>query len=88
MKAGEYGIKNLKYILEHVNEWMDKEDPNFDYRINIYGEIVNQCFGYLYNALMNIGGFYLNEHEVNDPRPSFAVVPKEKQKVATTGMVG
>ena len=80
VKAGEYGIKNLKYILEHVNEWMDKEDPNFDYRINIYGEIVNQCFGYLYNALMNIGGFYLNEHEVNDPRPSFAVVPKEKQK--------
>ena len=80
VKAGEYGIKNLKYILEHMNEWLDEEDPNFDYRINIYGEIVYQCFGYLYNAMMNICGFYLNEHEVNDLRPSFTVVPKEKQK--------
>lgn len=80
VKAGEYGIKNLKYILAHLNEWLDEQDKDFDYRINIYNELVNQCFGYLYNGFMNIGGFYLNEHEVNDPRPSFSVVPKEKQK--------
>lgn len=80
VKAGEYGIKNLKYILTHMNEWLDEQDKDFDYRINIYNELVYQCYGYLYNSFMNIGGFYLNEHEVNDPRPSFTVVPREKQK--------
>lgn len=29
VKAGEYGIKNLKYILAHMNEWLDDKDHDY-----------------------------------------------------------
>lgn len=80
VKAGSYGIDNLKYILRHLNEWMQSQDKDYSYRMHIYNEIIYQCRGYLYNAYVNIGGVYLNERFVGDPNPSFRVVPKETQK--------
>lgn len=80
VKAGTYGIKNLQYILKHINEWLDDEDKDYDYRIGLYRDIVNQYAGYLKNAFRNIGGYYLNESFVGDGRTAFRVVPKDLQK--------
>ncbi|WP_292269866.1 zinc-dependent metalloprotease [Butyricimonas sp.] len=80
VKAGDYGMANLKYILNHLNEWMQPRDKDYSYRMHIYDEIVYQCRGYLYNAYMNVGGVYLTERFVGDPMPSFQVVPKDIQK--------
>ena len=80
VKAGNYGMDNLKYILKHLNEWMQSQDKDYSYRMHIYNELVYQCRGYLYNAYVNIGGVYLTERFVGDPKPSFQVVPKEVQK--------
>lgn len=80
VKAGIYGIKNLQYILKHINEWLDDEDKDFDYRIGLYRDIVSQYAGYLKNAFRNIGGYYLNESFVGDGRTAFCVVPKDLQK--------
>lgn len=80
VKAGTYGIKNLQYILKHINEWLDGEDKDYDYRIGLYRSIVDQYFGYIKNAFLNIGGYHLNESFVGDGRTAFSVVPKELQK--------
>lgn len=80
VKAGTYGIKNLQYILKHINEWLDGEDKDYDYRIGLYRSIVDQYFGYIKNAFLNIGGYRLNESFVGDGRVAFSVVPKELQK--------
>ena len=80
VKAGNYGMDNLKYILCHLNEWMQPLDKDYSYRMHIYNEMVYQCRGYLYNAYVNIGGVYLTERFTGDPRPSFQVVPREIQK--------
>ncbi len=82
VKAGEYGIRNLKYILANLNNWMDSQDKDYTYRDNIYREICNQYSQYIYTALVNVGGFYINEHYVGDPYKTFRVVPKEIQKRA------
>ena len=82
VKAGEYGIKNLKYILKNLNHWMDSQDKDYTYRDNIYREICNQYSQYIYTALANVGGFYINEHFVGDPYKTYQVVPKEIQKRA------
>lgn len=82
MKAGAYGIKNLKVILAHLNEWVGKDDPEYKYRLNMYNEVLYQYFRYLNNVLMNIGGIYINERYDGDALPSYAPVAKEKQKRA------
>lgn len=82
MLAGTYGIRNLKYILKHLNEWVGPEDPDYRYRQNMYNEILYQYLRYLNNAIINIGGIYLNERFDGDQWPGYSTVPKEKQKRA------
>ena len=82
MKASDYGIKNLKYIMGHLNEWLDSLDADYSYRWSIYQGIATQYSRYLYNARMVVGGFYINEHYVGDPYVTSAVVPREKQRRA------
>ena len=35
MKAGVYGIKNLKIILANLNGWVGKDDPDYRFRLNM-----------------------------------------------------
>ena len=82
IKASAYGIKNLKYIMEHMDEWMDGEDRDYSYRNDMYRFIVAQVKSYLFNVYRNIGSFYLNEAFVGDPNPTITVVPKEIQRAS------
>lgn len=82
VKASEYGIKNLKYILSNLNTWFDANDKDYTHRGMLYNEILQQYGRYLNHVFFNIGGIYLNEKYVGDPRPSYQSVPKEKQKQA------
>ena len=82
MKASEYGIKNLKYILSHLNEWV-KDDADFEYRKDIYTGIVYQYYNYLLHVYANIGGVYLWQKCDGDPvERAHQVVPPETQKRA------
>ena len=40
LKASTYGIKNLKYILENMNDWLDSQDVDFEYRNVLYRYLV------------------------------------------------
>lgn len=87
MKASEYGIKNLKYILPNLNNWFDSSDKDYSHRATLYNEIVQQYVRYLNHVYTNIGGIYLNERYAGDPRPSYEVVSKEKQQRALKFMM-
>ena len=82
MKAAGYGIKNLKYVLAHLNEWVGDTDKDYTFRQEIYNEIVYQYVRYLNHVTFNIGGVYLNERYDGDARPGYQVVPREKQERA------
>lgn len=82
MKAGVYGIKNLKIILVNLNGWVGKDDPDYRFRLNMYNEVIYQYFRYLNNVLMNIGGIYMNERYDGDVLPSYTVVPRKDQRRA------
>ena len=82
MKAGVYGIKNLKIILANLNGWVGKDDPDYRFRLNMYNEVIYQYFRYLNNVLMNIGGIYMNERYDGDVLPSYTVVPRKDQRRA------
>ena len=58
VKAGGYGIKNLKYNLAHLDEWI-KDDESTAHKQDLYDGISQQFNRYLNNALANVGGIFL-----------------------------
>ena len=60
MKAGTYGVKNLQYILAHLDGWI-KDDESTSHKQELYDGISQQFSRYLNNALANVGGIYLTD---------------------------
>ncbi len=79
VKAGTYGIKNLKYIIGHLNDWI-KDDPDASHRYALYENIVVQYYRYLLNAIYNVGGIYLNQAKDGTPAIRYQSVPKDVQR--------
>ena len=80
VKASVYGIKNLKYIMNHLNEWIGPEDKDYEYRQSIWTNILTQYVRYINHIFSNVGGIYLNEKYEGDPRSSYESVPRVKQE--------
>ena len=81
IKAGDYGIKNLKYILKNLNNWI-QDDESAEHRQELYNQIVKQYGRYLQNVVYCIGGIYLTEAKDGSADKRFRSVPREKQKAA------
>ena len=88
VKASKYGIANLKYILTHLNEWVEGEDRDYSYRTDIYKGIISQYIRYIGHVFANVGGIYLNEKHVGDPVEAYRSVPKERQREALQFLLG
>lgn len=56
MKASEYGIKNLKVILEKLPEWTREKNEGYDNLTNMYGQLTTQFGRYMGHVTKNIGG--------------------------------
>ena len=79
VKASEYGVKNLKYIMANLNKWVGKEDRDFEYRVEIWDGVLSQLVRYINHVHANVGGIITNEKLVGDPLPLYEVVSREKQ---------
>lgn len=55
IKASNYGVKNLKYILSNLDKWINDDDFS-EKKVEIYQDVVNQYFRYLTNVMYQIGG--------------------------------
>lgn len=83
IKASEYGVKNLKYILSHFNEWMpDEADPDAVLREERYEALAKQYNRYIKAVMMNIGGIYLKDVRAGQPDKNAAPVDKARQRAA------
>lgn len=81
VKAADYGVKNLKYILEHFDEWMpDEYDPDASLRESRYENLANQYNRYLKAVMLNIGGIYLTSVKAGTPGDPAVAVPVKRQK--------
>ena len=81
MKAGDYGIKNLQYILKNLDNWI-KDDSDGTHKYALYQGIANQFYRYIRNTLYNIGGIYLTEVKDGTPGDRFRAVPRATQKAS------
>lgn len=60
MKASDYGIKNLKYIMANLNNWI-ADDESTAHRQFLYESLLQQYYRYVMNVMYNVGGMYLTE---------------------------
>jgi hypothetical protein len=82
MKAGEYGIKNLKRVVPNLIPWTYL--PNEGYRNlgQMYKGVQAQFDNYLGHALSYIGGVYETNKSVEQDGPIFEPVPVTLQMEA------
>lgn len=59
MKAGAYGIINLKKTIPHIIEWSTKKGEDYEQAKAFYNQVINQWYVYNNHTLANIGGIYL-----------------------------
>jgi len=82
MKAGEYGIRNLKRIEPHLLEWT--REPHESYaRVGVmYQALVGQYGRYMGHVLKNIGGVLITPKTIDQAGPVFSYPGREKQQRA------
>lgn len=82
VKASEYGIKNLKFVLSELRSWIGEDDKDMSYRKDLYEWVMIQYLTYLNHVYANVGGIYLYEKHVGDAVPFYEVTPASIQKEA------
>lgn len=82
MKAGEYGIKNLKRIMLQLPEWTKEEADKYDNLQDVYGQLAGEYTRFMYHVLKNVGGIYETPKSVEQPGDVYEPTPKNLQKDA------
>lgn len=82
MKAGAYGIKNLKRIVPNLMEWTKAANEDYSNAGGMYREVVNQFTRYVGHVIKNIGGITTTPKAIEEQGSVTAFVPKVRQKEA------
>ncbi len=82
VKSSDYGIKNLKYILNEMNGWIGADDSDFSHRSDLYTQLTNQYYRYVGNVLAQVGGIYLNNVKAGSSVKPSTPVSKKVQKAS------
>lgn len=78
IRASDYGVANLKYILANLDTWItDADDADYQYREDLYEELLKQYERYVQAVMLNIGGVMLYDHA---DRPRAVAVDAERQR--------
>jgi hypothetical protein len=79
VKASEYGIKNLKRVMENLPKWTHEENDQYDDLSEMYRAVTDQFNRYRGHVLRNIAGREDNNMPGLEP---VAFTSKERQKEA------
>lgn len=79
VKASEYGIKNLKRVMDNLPKWTKQDNEQYNDLREMWNAVVDQYSRYMNHVRNNIGGRYNNNTPGLEP---FVGVPKERQKEA------
>ena len=82
VKASEYGLKNLKWILPQLPAWVNEKGEDYQNLTDLYNEILIQYQRYSYHVAMNIGGIYTDNKTTDQDGNVFTPVAKTRQKEA------
>ncbi len=82
VKAAQYGIANLKYILPQMDGWFKDFDPDYEYTAERYKALKAQYLTYMKHVFNMLGGVYLTEKYRGDDVDVYQSVSRENQREA------
>jgi hypothetical protein len=82
MKANEYGIKNLKWMMPKLQGWLNEKGEDYTNLKEVYDEVVNTFQRYIGHSVTYIGGVYTDAKTTEQAGNVYTVVPKALQKEA------
>ena len=82
IKASNYGIANLKVILDSLVEWTEEDGKNYDDLNELYGQVTSQWNRYVGHVARNVGGWYENFKTYEQDGPVYAMVPEQRQRAS------
>jgi hypothetical protein len=82
MKANEYGLKNLKWIVPQLPKWLNEKGEDYKSLDDVYDEVYNTYSRYMGHAVAHIGGVYTDLKTTDQDGPVYTIVPKTVQKEA------
>lgn len=82
MKASEYGIKNLQYVLAHLPEWTKEDNDLYQNQTKMYLQVATQFGRYVNHVVKNVASVYETIKMPDEPGDVYSSEPVEKQKEA------
>jgi hypothetical protein len=82
MKAGAYGIANLKRILPNLEAWTFENGKGYGNLEELYTEVLTQFYRYMGHVATNIGGMNENFKTYDQKGPVYDFISKDKQQDA------
>ena len=80
IKATEYGIKNLKRLVQNLPDWTKEDADTYTNLSQMYPQVVSQFSRYMSHVASNIGGIYENPKSLEQAGDVYEPVPKLLQK--------
>lgn len=84
MRAGEYGIKNLKRIIVNLKTWTQEEADKYGNLAEMYNTLLLQYRLYMGHTLKNVAGVYETPKSVEESGDVYEPTPKAIQKDAVS----
>ena len=82
VKASNYGVANLKVILDNLVEWTAEDAKEYDDLNELYGQVAGQWNRYIGHVARNIGGWYETFKTYDQEGSVYETVPAEHQRAA------
>jgi len=84
VKAGEYGIANLKYILPNLEKWTFEKNGSLEDTKELYKDVVTQYRRYINHALAYVGAMTEDYKTKGESGAVYNYISKDKQKAAVS----
>lgn len=86
IKAGDYGIANLRFILPNIDQWITG-DEGLTHRKDLYTQLCAQYSRYLAHVMAQIGGIRLEKVKDGTPGVPAAAIPRQRQQASLEWVV-
>ena len=82
MKASDYGVENLKRIVDRLTDWTFEQGEDYDDLEELYNNVVNQWNRYTGHVVTNVGGVVLTRKRQGQDGVPYEMVSKDRQSRA------
>ena len=83
VKASEYGIRNLKRVMDNLLQWTRQDNDQYEDLQSMYKSVTDQYMRYINHVMKNLGGQYRNNMPGMEPVEK---IPAWRQKEAVRFM--